>query len=178
MVRWHPDKQKNYQPSKYKRYTQDQYDTVMKQVRQHLKYSTIAENTGVKKSTIKNWASKTIKTLGTEKGLVFILDEELDIVSCLQHMADYWFPVNRDILKDLVQSYLRHTKKPNPFTNDRPENDWAHAFELRHHDIFRYKKEEPLSRARASGMHKENSLIDIFSTRSRNSSSNRNTAQR
>ena len=60
MVRRHPDKQKYHHASKLKRYTQNKYDTVMKQVSQHLKYSTISENTGVNKSTIKNWASKTI----------------------------------------------------------------------------------------------------------------------
>ena len=60
MVRRHPDKQNFYQPSKLNRYTQDQYDKVMEQVKQHIKYSIISENTGVNKSTIKNWASKTI----------------------------------------------------------------------------------------------------------------------
>ena len=61
MNRRHPDKQKYQQPSKYKRYTQDQYDTVMKQVRQHLKYCTIAENTCVKKVPLRIAQAKPLK---------------------------------------------------------------------------------------------------------------------
>ena len=132
----------------------------MEQVKQHIKYSIISENTGVTKSTIKKWATSTIKNLGTGKSTVFSLDEELNFISCLHHMSDYWFPVDRNTLQNLVQSYCRHAKKKNPFTDDRPGNDWAFAFEQRHKAILKYTKEEPLSRARASGMTREN--IDGF----------------
>ena len=160
MVRRHPDKQQYTRPTGKTQYTKEQYEEVMRLVGQHMKYSEIAEQTGVNKSTIKNWASKSIKFIGTGKGLALTLDEELDFISCLHHMADHWFPVDRNTLKDLVQSYLKHMAKPNPFTDDRPGNDWAHQFEIRHHAVLRYTKAEPLSRARASGMHPDN--IDAF----------------
>ena len=96
----------------------------MRQVRQqHLKYPEIARRTGVNVNTIKRWASVPIKFIGTGKGLALTIDEELDFVACLHHLADYWFPVSRDTLKDLVQSYLRFAKKKNPFKNDRPGRD-------------------------------------------------------
>ena len=103
MVRRHPTKQAKPRPDGIKQYTEEQYEEVMRQVRQqHLKYSEIATRTGVNKNTIKRWASVPIKYIGTGKGLALTVDEELDFVACLHHLADYWFPVGRNTLKDLV----------------------------------------------------------------------------
>ena len=129
----------------------------MRQVReQHLKYPEIARRTGVNVNTIKRWASVPIKFIGTGKGLALTVDEELDFIACLHHLADYWFPVNRKTLMDLVQSYLKYGNKKNPFKDDRPGKDWCAQFELRHRNVLRYTKREPLSKARASGMHPDN----------------------
>ena len=66
------------------------------------------------------------------------------------------FPQGRDEVKDMVQSFIKATKRESPFEDDRPGRDWIILFEKRHKDELNKRDPELLTTTRAKGMTKDN----------------------
>lgn len=75
--------------------------------------------------------------------------EEERIKNWILSKAQLGFPMHPEEVKNAVQKILKETKRPNPFTDDRPGRKWMNLFLKGHPDIV-LKNAEVISKGRAA----------------------------
>ena len=64
---------------------------------------------------------------------------EIEIIETCQIFAEWGFGLTKVNIINVVGDYFRHTKKPNPFKNGVPGNDWWQLFMKRHPEVSKRK---------------------------------------
>ena len=119
---------RNYiKKGKKKAWTEEQRTTALGLVEFHKNIAVASRLSGVPKSTLKDWVHAPNKPLGSGKTTVLLPWEEDDIITVAVYLGDEGFPMRREQVKDLVQSYILHTKQnttKHPFgIKGRPDKD-------------------------------------------------------
>ena len=119
---------------------------------------------GVPCSTLYDWICLPDRPMGTGKKCALKQWEEDDLVDIIVFFAENGFPMRREQVKDMVQSYIKFSKQnqpKHPFgVEGRPGKDWMLQFEKRHSDKIKNVKREGLAYARSRDLTKEN--VDKF----------------
>ena len=124
----------------------------------------VSKQFNIPKTTLKRWVNKTPKQYGSGRPTVLNIQEEKLLVKALLFTADCGLPLNRNNVKNMVQSYVKATNKKTPFNNGRPGPDWMLLFEHRHAVIVTRRKPELLTLARAEGLTEKtvNCFFDMY----------------
>ena len=112
----------------------------------------VSKQFNIPKTSVLRWVTKTPKRLGSGRLTVLNEKEEKTIVKALIFTADCGLPLKRNHVKNMVQSYVRASKKKTPFNCDKPGPDWMVLFERRHSVIVTRRTPELLTLARAEGL--------------------------
>ena len=96
----------------------------------------ISKQFNIPKTTLQRWVKNTPKRIGSGRLTVLNVQEEKLIVTALLFTADCGLPLKRNNVKNMVQSYVKATKKKTPFNSGRPGPDWMKLFEQRHSVIL------------------------------------------
>ena len=115
-------------------------------------FKQISVDLGIPISTLNRWKQNPHMVLGSGKTCVFSPAEEELMVVAIEYCAKCGFPITRDLLKDMVQSYVTSTGKKTPFRLNRPGDAWILAFERRHRDRISRRKREGISKSRANAL--------------------------
>ena len=116
----------------------------------------VAKDMSIPYTTVQRWHNNPKISVGPGRPTVLTASEEDLIVTALLFTAKCGFPQDRGEVKDMVQSFIKHTGRETPFQDGRPGRDWIVSFEKRHHNKLRKRWPELLSTARAKGMTQEN----------------------
>ena len=151
---------RNYK-KKDKRNTYDQniLETALEALKT-TKLGKVSKDLNIPLTTLRRWRDNPNIVLGSGKKTVLSKSEEDLIVTALEFTAKCGYPQGREDIKDMVQSFIKHTGRKTPFKDDRPGRDWIVLFERRHKNRLRRRKPELLTTTRAKGMSKDN--IDKF----------------
>ena len=76
-------------------------------------------------------------------------DQEKEIVAICQVFAEWGFGLTKKDVINVVAEYFRCTKKPNPFTDGIPHDDWWAGFQKRNPSLVS-RKPQNLQMARAN----------------------------
>ena len=148
-------------PRKYKKvsnrvsYTSEQFEAA-KEALKNTNIRKVSKDFNIPYTTLQRWRAKPNLIIGTGKMTILNDIEEGLIVSALEFTAKCGFPQGRDDIKNMVQSYVKHTGKHTPFRDGRPGRDWVVLFERRHKARLKRRKPEYLTKARSKGMTKKN----------------------
>ena len=105
---------------------------------------------GIPRSTLHDYAigkSKVGSTSGPDT--VLTREEEEELVEWALKMADIGYGQTRRQICEAVKRILDHTKRSNPFTENRPGKDWWYGF-LRRHPKVAMRQPQALQASRAS----------------------------
>ena len=136
-------------------YDQETLQTALKELKTK-SFGQVSRNMKIPKSTLRGWQNNPHISLGSGHPTVISEKEEKLIVCALVFTAKCGFPQGRDEVKDMVQSFIKATKRESPFEDDRPGRDWIILFENRHKDELNKRDPELLTTTRAKGMTKDN----------------------
>ena len=91
---------------------------------------------GIPRSTIHNYITGKTK-IGAAKGPATVLtkEEEQQLVEWALKMAEIGYGQTRRQVCEMVKRIMDRTKRPNPFTDNRPGKDWWYAFLRRHPQV-------------------------------------------
>ena len=137
------------------KYTQEQFQAVQEALKTKSQRQ-VSRDFNIPKSTINDWVKNPNILIGTGKKTVLEPFEEDMLVEALNYTAKYGFPISRNSLKDMVQSYVLSIGKETSFKDGRPGPDWVLQFERRHRKRLRRRKREGLSDSRATGLTQDN----------------------
>ena len=84
---------------------------------------------GVPRSTLHDYATEKSR-LGHTSGpdTVLTKEEEQELVERALKMAEIGYGQTRRQICEAVKRILDHSKRPNPFTENRPGKDWWYGF--------------------------------------------------
>ena len=141
------------------RKTQDKYDcNLLPELAQMVhdegySVTSLAKEYLVPKTTLLRWVNTTPKRIGSGGLTVLTKDEENIIVAALNFCGKCGYPQGREQVKDMVQSFIISVGRRNPFTDNRPGEDWMRMtlFEKRHKEEIKRRKPELLTKARSEG---------------------------
>ena len=103
----------------------------------------------IPRSTIHNYITGKSNVGATkDPNTILTSDEEQQLVEWALHMAQIGYGQTRRQICEMVKRIMDQTKRPNPFTNNRPGKDWWYAF-LRRHPKLAMRQPQPLEAARA-----------------------------
>ena len=110
-----------------------------------------AESTyGIPKSTIHNYTSgKTMVGATRGPSTVLTTEEEQKLAEWAIKMAEIGYGQTRRQVCEMVKKIMDNTKRPNPFTENRPGRDWWYGF-LRRHPQLSMRQPQGLQEARAA----------------------------
>ena len=96
------------------------------------------------------------------KPTVLTRDEEAVIVHAIQKLADWGFGIDRDVVTNVVQDFLKNDNRVNPFKTGKPGRDWMYGFERRwKHELTRRAGQPmPANRAFACNEHVVNDFFE------------------
>ena len=130
----------------------------------HKSVSKASMLSGVPCSTLYDWICLPDRPMGTGRKCALKQWEEDDLIDIIVYFAENGFPMRREQIKNMVQSYILHSKQNHPKhpfgIKGRPGPDWMLQFERRHSDRIKNCKREGLAYARSKDLTKEN--VDKF----------------
>ena len=130
----------------------------------HKSVSKASMLSGVPSSTLYDWICDPERPMGTGKKCALRQWEEDDLVDIIVYFAEQGFPMRREQIKNMVQSYIVYTEQNHPKhpfgVKGRPGPDWMLQFERRHSDRIKNVKREGLAYARSKSLTKQN--VDKF----------------
>ena len=153
-----------------KRITKTKYDeaTLKRAVKLINRYKksvySVSKQFNIPITTLRRWVNSTPKRLGAGRPPVLNVETEKLLVQALLFTADCGLPLNRNNVKNMVQSYVKATNIKTPFNDGRPGPDWMLLFEHRHAVILTRRKPELLTLARAEGLTEKtvNCFFDLY----------------
>ena len=146
---------RNYKTKKYKKPDHK----IVEMAREALKTSSfrkVSKDVNIPKSTLLRWQQNPNISIGAGRPPILTAAEEDLIVNALLYTAKCGFPQNREWLKDMVQSFVKHIGRKSTFLKDRPGIDWIVLFEKRNHARLTKRKPEILSTSGAKGLTRTN----------------------
>ena len=145
-------------------YTAEERSRALNLFLHHKSVAIASRLSGVPASTLYDWICLPDRPIGTGKKCALKKWEEDDLIDIIVYFAENGFPMRREQIKNMVQSYIVHSKQntpKHPFgVNGKPGPDWMLQFERRHNDRIKNVKREGLAYARSKDLTKEN--VDKF----------------
>jgi hypothetical protein len=86
--------------------------------------------------------------------------DEQYLVSALIHAGELGWPFSKNMVKDVVQTFVRQRGLKTRFKNDRPGDDWYWSFMNRNRKDLSTRKPEVVTIARAKGLTSE--VVNLF----------------
>ena len=142
---------------KCKEYTEDDKVRALEALHSGLMtFKQISQDLGIPTSTLNRWKQNPHMVLGSGKTCVFSPTEEELMVVAIEYCARCGFPITREMLKDMVHTFVSSSGKRTPFRGDKPGDAWVLSFERRHRDRISRRKREGISKARAHALSPRN----------------------
>ena len=123
-------------------YTQEQFEAAKEAIKKN-SIRKVSRDLNIPFSTLRDWHNNPNIVLGSGNTTVLSVKDEDCLVSALEFTAKCGFPPGRDDIKNMVQSYVKHTGIKTPFKDGRPGRDWIVLFEKRHKQRLRRRKPDP-----------------------------------
>ena len=118
-----------------------------------------AKSKGISYTTTYRWVKKLNTKMVPGHPTVLSAAEESLLITALKFLGDSNMGQDREDIANMVQEFLKATKRPNPFKNGRPGKDWIISFEKRNPQIS-LRSPEILTIARSKSLTPE--IINIF----------------
>ena len=119
-------------------------------------YREIRDMMGVPLATINRWVANPACVLGSGNTCVLSCAQETLLVKACCYAADCGFPLGRERLSYIVQTFVKDTGKNTPFSDGLPGVKWFQNFEKRHLSHIKRRKKEGLSKKRIVALTKRN----------------------
>lgn len=123
-------------PSKKLQYSEQDLQNALLAVENGMSFYKASQIYNIPKTTLlykKSGKTPMARRMGPET--ILSEEEENLIVKWIFYVGDRGFPVSKDYLLDSVQVLVKKSKRPNPFSNNRPGRKWYEAFLRRHPEI-------------------------------------------
>ncbi|KAK9686715.1 CENP-B N-terminal DNA-binding domain [Popillia japonica] len=135
---------------KYRDFSKEELENAIEAVKSKtLSLHEAAQTYGISKSTLwRKVKNRHMKSIGGQT--VLSETEEEQIVETILYAADWGFPLDKEDIKDLIQSYLhRQGRTIKTFTNNKPGNNWYYGF-IRRNSQLNIRLSENIKRSRAA----------------------------
>ena len=153
---------RTYKIKKRPSYTKDELLAAVEKVNKtRVSIYKAAREFKIPEETLRRWVRSPPTHVGAGRNTVLSNEEEGLIVSAIDYVSRCGFPIGRNDIRNMVQSYVNSIRRKTPFNNGKPGLDWMRLFEKRHVGEIKKCKPELLSLARSEGL-TQNTVIAFF----------------
>ena len=126
-----------------------------KSIREIAKEYNVPRNTTMRR--LKDTSSSPV---GIGRSTVLPLEHEKYLVEAICYSAELGWPITKDHVIAMVQSYVKKRKIKTPFKDHKPGADWYRGFLSRHKKSLSVRKPETVTKARAQALTQQ--TVDTF----------------